>query len=117
MLEEKAKNEQELNRLQNYLDNRNLEENPDSECERCGLVFNLSNVITKNHLDLGLHREILAFEKMIMEINETEKPLLDELIRKIEDMVKEVYPDSVVGIVDRASNLRFLRHGAMPAMV
>lgn len=118
MLEEKARGEQELNRLHNYFENKDKLDHSSGNCERCGLVFNMSNHISKSHLlDLGLHKEIISFEKTIMEINEREKPILDELIQKIEEIVKEVYPDSVVGLAKQDSNLRLIRHWSMSTLV
>ena len=94
--EDKSKHEQEVARLQSYFDNKNITDKSGGECDRCCSVYNLSNVIGKNQLDQGLHKEILCFEKTILEINHQEKPLLDKLIEKILDIIKEIHPDSTV---------------------
>ena len=94
--EEKVKAQQDVEKLQGYLDNRALANTNNPNCDRCGAIFNMNNRISKNHLDVGLHKEIQAFEKTIMEFNEQERPLLDKLIKHIEDLVKEIYPDAVV---------------------
>lgn len=118
MLEEKARGEQELNRLQNYFENKDKLDCNSANCERCGLVFNMSNKFSKSDLlEQGLHKEIVSFEKTILEINEKEKPILDGLIQKIEDIIKEVYPDSVVGLSKLASNIWLICHRPLPSLV
>lgn len=94
---EKTKFETEITNYSNLIECLdNNEENSDEECKRCSKIFNLSNVIMNNQLDQGLHKEIISFEQTILDINEQEKPLLDSLIRKIEEIVKEIYPESSV---------------------
>jgi len=96
-LEEKAKHDSELNQYVSFYENLNQSERqPDDRCDRCSKIFNLSNQIHSHQLEQGLHKEILCFEKTILDINEQEKPLLDSLIRKIEEIVKEVYPHATV---------------------
>lgn len=96
LLEEKSKVEQENATLQNFFENRNLVDQNNANCERCCSIFNMSNQIGRNQLEQGLHQEILCFEKSILEINEQERPLLDKLIDKIGEMVREIHPDSAV---------------------
>ena len=100
-LEEKAKHENELTQYVSFYENLNQSERqPDDRCDRCSKIFNLCNQIHSHQLEQGLHKEILCFEKTILDINEQEKPLLDSLIHKIGEIVKEVYPHSTVRSAD-----------------
>lgn len=97
MLQEKKKNEEEVEELEGLVRTSEArQEKGPEECHACMNIYSVSNHIGKSNLELALHKELISFEQMIIMHNLKEKPLLDNLIQKIHDIVKEVYPDSKV---------------------
>lgn len=96
VLEERNKAQQELENIQGVLESYTYVETDNKDCTRCYSVFNLSNTINKTDLNSCLHKEISTFEHTILTINEQEKPMLDGLIKKMEEIISQIFPDSSV---------------------
>lgn len=97
MKEEKKKNEEEVEELEGLVKTNPVKQENDPEgCHPCMNIYSVSNHIAKSNLELALHKELVTFEQMILVHNQKEKAMLDNLIERIHDIVKEVYPDSKV---------------------
>lgn len=98
-IEERNKAQQELENIQGVLESYTYVDTDTKDCSRCYSVFNLNNTITKSDLNPCLHKEISTFESTILSINEQEKPMLDGLIKKMEEIISQIFPESSVGLV------------------